>query len=63
MNESYRRFAASYRHGYSGKTLEDVLSGFNLDAPAYEQRLEPGSTLYQFVRRASIAELAPRPIN
>ena len=40
------------RNGVLHQTLVDnVLSGFDLAQPMYEQRLDPGAELYQYMRR------------
>jgi hypothetical protein len=60
--QPYRQLAQAYlsRHGYSGKKLAEILGGFDFDLPVYEQGLESGSILYQFVRRASFGVPLPR---
>jgi len=62
MIERYHQVARSYlvRHGYTGKKLEEVLNGFDLRAPTYEQSLDPKTTLYQFVRRVAHESPIPR---
>ena len=40
------------RNGVANTALvSNVLSGFNLAKPMYEQRLEPGADLFQYMRR------------
>ena len=41
-------------HGVtSGAKTEEIMSGFDFDQPLYEQPLEEGQALYQFVRMPS----------
>jgi hypothetical protein len=62
MSQQYRALAQAYlvRNGYSGTQLVKLLDGFNFYLPVYQQPLEPATTLYQFVRRASVSEMLPR---
>jgi hypothetical protein len=61
MTEQYRQVAKTYliRNGYAGRELEVVLSGFDWASPAYEQQLDHGAILYQFMRRASHGTMVP----
>lgn len=43
------------RNGVNHPVLVDnVLSGFDLAQPVYEQRLEPGAELFQYMRRPAV---------
>lgn len=59
MSERYRQVAAEYlaRAGYPPRKIEEILTGFDLYLPVYEQRLEPRAIVYQFVRRPSPASV------
>jgi hypothetical protein len=38
----------------------EILSGFDLDRPIYEQQFEEGQDLFQFIRNASASNTSPR---
>jgi hypothetical protein len=44
----------------SGRTINDVVGGFDFHQPVYEQTLSRGDRVYQFTRRASFGEPMPR---
>ena len=48
------------QNGYSGNTLQEVLSGFDFRFAIYEQQLFVGDVIYQFVRTPSAGDLSPR---
>lgn len=62
MNRGYEKIAKDYmaRHGYSASEMSKYLSGFDLTRPVYEQRLDPGEIIYQFVRRPSQSNSLPK---
>ena len=62
MSEHYELIAKNYLslHGYSGVKLKDILGGFDFEKPAYNQTLDTGNILYQFVRRTSHNNAIPK---
>ena len=45
------------------KTIENIISGFDFRQPVYEQPMEPGQELFQFIRNVSHSERSPRTGN
>ncbi len=62
IRERYEEIAKNYLHfnGYSGQKLGEILSGFDFNKPAYEQKIDAGNILYQFVRRSSHYNAMPK---
>lgn len=49
------------KNGLAQRSLVvDVLSGFDLSQPIYEQLLEEGDEIFQFIRRSSAGDMSPR---
>lgn len=62
MNKGYEKIARDYmaRHAYTAAEMSKYLSGFDLARPVYEQRLDPGEIIFQFVRRPSQSDSLPK---
>lgn len=44
---------------HDARTLDQILRGFDFSHPVYEQPLEPGDVLYQYLRRPSFSQRVP----
>lgn len=44
---------------WDDRTLDQILRGFDFSHPVYEQPLEPGNVLFQYLRRPSYSQRVP----